>query len=64
MSSGSEDYNPSTPEDIDISRNSLAEDLKTSDMEHLKELLEEAVKNEDYEKASQIRDEIKRRKKS
>ena len=30
--------------------------------DELKELLEEAVKNEDYEKASLIRDEIKRRK--
>ncbi len=36
---------------------------KDMDMEELESLLEEAVKNEEYEKASAIRDEINRRKK-
>lgn len=35
--------------------------LDTYSMDALKELLEEVLKNEDYEKAAKIRDEIKRR---
>jgi hypothetical protein len=36
-------------------------ELKNYDLDELNKLLEEAVMNEDYEKASEIRDEIKRR---
>lgn len=38
-------------------------DLKGHSEQELKEMLEEAVKNEDYERASLIRDELNRRKK-
>jgi len=53
----------SDPENFDVQKHSSMEELKNASLEELKELLDEAVKNEDYEKASQIRDEIKRRKK-
>ncbi len=49
--------------DIDIPSASFRDELKNNNIDELKELLEEAVKNEDYEKASVIRDEIKKRKK-
>jgi bifunctional DNase/RNase len=39
------------------------EELQRINIAELQDLLNEAVKNEDYEKASKIRDEIKRRKK-
>lgn len=38
-------------------------ELKDFDLEELDELLEDAISNEDYEQASMIRDEMKRRKK-
>lgn len=38
------------------------EELSSMNLEELKKILEEAVKDENYEKASQIRDEINRRK--
>lgn len=49
--------------DIDMPGASFRDELKNNNIEELKELLDEAVKNEDYEKASVIRDEIKKRKK-
>jgi len=41
---------------------SFVDQLGMQSLQELKDLLDEAVKNEDYEKASMIRDEIKRRK--
>ena len=49
-------------EEIDISSSSKSEKYKDLDIDALERLLEEAVKNEDYEKASVIRDEIDKRK--
>ena len=49
-------------EEIDISSPSRSEKYKDLDIDALERLLEEAVKNEDYEKASVIRDEIDKRK--
>lgn len=40
------------------------EDVKKKSLEELKEMLQKALDREDYEKASKIRDEINRRKKS
>jgi protein-arginine kinase activator protein McsA len=42
---------------------SFTEELKNNNLQELKELLNEAISEEDYEKASLIRDEINRRKK-
>ena len=53
----------STSENIDIQNTSFIDELKNNNLEELKELLDETIKNEDYEKASLIRDELKRRKK-
>jgi bifunctional DNase/RNase len=44
-----------------VPKTSKRSDLSQKSQEELKELLEKAVANEDYEKASEIRDEIKRR---
>ncbi len=53
-------YEPSPPS----GENPLGDmDLKEQSEKELKEMLEEAVSKENYEKASQIRDELKRRKK-
>ena len=49
-------------EEIDISSSPRSEKYKDLDIDALERLLEEAVKNEDYEKASVIRDEIDKRK--
>ncbi|MBN2484489.1 MAG: bifunctional nuclease family protein [Bacteroidales bacterium] len=46
-------------EDIDETAN---EELSSLNLEELKRILEEAVRDENYERASQIRDEINRRK--
>lgn len=42
----------------------IEEDYKKKNMDELKELLQKALDREDYEKASKIRDELNRRKKS
>ncbi len=42
-------------------RGKLARGIKGNSIEELKELLEQALQDEDYERASKIRDEIKRR---
>jgi len=44
-------------------KDSLSQQLMRLSSDELKELLDEAVKNEEYEKATKIRDEIKRREK-
>jgi bifunctional DNase/RNase len=41
-----------------------SEELKSFSLDELKEMLQDAVKHEDYERASDIRDEINKRKKS
>lgn len=61
VSSGSR--NEPSSGNIDMPGASFRDELKSNNIEELKELLDEAVKNEDYEKASVIRDEIKKRKK-
>lgn len=50
-------------EEIDEKPESPASDeFKNMDMKELREILDEAVKNENYERASMVRDEINRRK--
>lgn len=58
----------STPEDEDDrpvakgpKKKSLPEQLRDSTLDQLKELLDEAINNEDYERAAIIRDEINKR---
>jgi uncharacterized protein len=48
---------------IQVLDSSFIEEIRKSNLQELKDLLEEAVKDENYEKASLIRDEINRRKK-
>jgi bifunctional DNase/RNase len=48
---------------ISVKDTSFADDLKNNNLQELQDLLNEAVTNEDYEKASMIRDEINKRKK-
>jgi uncharacterized protein len=48
---------------IQVLDSSFMEEIRKSNLQELKELLEDAVKDENYEKASLIRDEINRRKK-
>ena len=48
--------------DEPINKGDVPVSLDALDMEALEELLQEAIDNEDYEKAAQIRDEINRRK--
>ena len=43
------------------SQSSISEDYKTKTLKELYRLLEGAVKNEDYESAAKIRDEISKR---
>jgi bifunctional DNase/RNase len=53
----------STSRNIQVLDSSFMEEIRKSNLQELKDLLEEAVKDENYEKASLIRDEINRRKK-
>jgi bifunctional DNase/RNase len=48
---------------IHVHDSTFFEELKKNNLQELKDLLDEAIKDEDYEKASLIRDEINRRKK-
>ena len=50
------------PEEAPINKGVSATSLDMLSMEALEELLQEAIDNEDYQKAAQIRDEINRRK--
>ncbi|HLO57125.1 MAG TPA: bifunctional nuclease domain-containing protein [Bacteroidales bacterium] len=55
---------PSAPSrNIRVQDSSFTEELKNNNLQELKDLLNEAISEEDYEKASLIRDEINRRKK-
>lgn len=60
-----EEYNePNTTEETeekDEPQDSFIQQLRRMSLEELKEMLDEAVNNEEYEKATKIRDEIKRR---
>jgi len=47
---------------IKVQDDSFMEELKKNNLQELKDMLNEAVKEENYEKASKIRDEINRRK--
>jgi bifunctional DNase/RNase len=51
------------PKSIRVQDPSFTDDLKNNNLQELKDLLSEAISEEDYEKASLIRDEINRRKK-
>lgn len=59
-----EDEAAENPEHVDedfMARISQGEDYSELNMDELKELLDEAIQVEDYDKAAQIRDEINRR---
>jgi excinuclease UvrABC helicase subunit UvrB len=58
MEKPSVDDNDDEPINIGVDKSNL--DLLT--IEELEELLQEAIDNEDYQKAAEIRDEINRRK--
>jgi uncharacterized protein len=49
--------------DLSVQDSSFSEELKRNNLQELKNLLNEAIMDENYEKASMIRDEINRRKK-
>jgi len=53
----------SSPRNIQVQDNSFIEEIKKSNLQELQDLLDEAIREENYEKASQIRDELNRRKK-
>ena len=55
---------PDTNEESIINKGTSKTSLDLLDLETLEELLQEAIDNEDYQKAAQIRDEINRRKSS
>lgn len=50
-------------QDIKVEHQPQSEELRNLRMQELKSMLEEAIRNENYERASLIRDEINRRKK-
>lgn len=54
---------PPPQQDIKVEHQPQNEELKNLRMQDLKSMLEEAIRNENYERASLIRDEINRRKK-
>ena len=53
----------STPRNIQVQDNSFLEEIKRSNLQELQDLLDEAIRDENYERASLIRDELNRRKK-
>ena len=53
----------SSHRNIQVQDNSFIEEIKKSNLQELQDLLDEAIREENYEKASQIRDELNRRKK-
>jgi bifunctional DNase/RNase len=53
----------SKEQDIKVENKPQSEELKSIRMQELKSMLDEAIRNENYERASLIRDEINRRKK-
>ena len=57
-----EKENPDTNEESAINKGTSKTSFDLLDLETLEELLQDAIDNEDYQKAAQIRDEINRRK--
>ena len=53
----------SKEQDIKVENKLQSEELKSIKMPELKSMLDEAIRDENYERASLIRDEINRRKK-
>jgi bifunctional DNase/RNase len=53
-----------TSKSIPVEDKTFADEIRKAGLTELQEMLKEAVKDEDYEKASQIRDEINHRKKA
>lgn len=58
-----EDNNEDSPDELTDDEPGLQPEYTQADLSHLEELLQKAIEDEDYEKASQIRDEIKKLKK-
>ena len=56
-----EKENPDTNGDNTFNKGVTQTSLDLLDLNTLEELLQEAIENEDYQKAAKIRDEIKRR---
>ncbi len=56
------DENDTDSHEVEIQDDLSGKKLSSLDIQELKQALEQAIKDEDYEKASQIRDELKRRK--
>jgi uncharacterized protein len=52
-----------SPRNIQVVDSTFLEEIRKSNLQELKDLLDEAIQEENYEKASLIRDEINRRKK-
>ena len=48
-------------EELELETSSSEDELKSKSIEELHKLLDEAVNNEDYEKAAKLRDEISKR---
>jgi uncharacterized protein len=63
---GSEDFEEDEPDshEVEIQDDYSGKSLSSLDIQELKQLLDQAIKDEDYEKASQVRDELKKRKKN
>jgi bifunctional DNase/RNase len=60
--STAQSINPSaSTRNIQVHDTSFIDELKKNNLQELKDMLNEAIRDEDYEKASLIRDEIKRR---
>ena len=57
-----EKENPDTSEESIINKGTSKTSLDLLDLDTLEDMLQEAIDNEDYQKAAQIRDEINRRK--
>jgi bifunctional DNase/RNase len=51
-------------EEVDDKNESSGEEFRNMDLKELRDILDEAIKNENYERASMVRDEINRRYKS
>jgi uncharacterized protein len=52
-----------SPRNIQVQDSSFLDEIRKSNLEELKDLLDAAIRDENYEKASLIRDELNRRKK-
>ena len=59
-----EDEPEDSSEEEDREEGQLVKPIGNSSLDELKEMLDDALDQEDYERASQLRDEIKRREQS